>query len=430
MRKIIVQSNLHSLESANVAATLEDAEVVTDEVRDECEASADLAMETFSLMKRIAALEDIAQVIETEVIEARPSEAILVDIATDLAVADTDAESEDVTPGLESAIGGAISTEGIRDTIKRFVAAIKDRVKRLKDQLVASIASNRKLVSIIRERIAQTKKAIESAELSESVKSIPGLNEIATNGKVAKSVADLTKNVSELKRAVNAIYNGYDTDARTLAKDLETAFDVKKDTDRVVIEVLTSMKKLASRRTNLQSSGEMNGHPIVLDTGKNVLINLWPVAAGRLQSLTTKTEDPVKLLHEIRYESTFFTAGTSPNKKKVSTDAKGVQFEDVSKATLTKLLTEIQAAVDFTEAQLKKATESAVLLENMYDKMDDYMASLADTDPTGAVAQKMYVLDETVISSMTHHFEGLSFLSYIVRALNSASLAAAKCAKV
>jgi hypothetical protein len=256
------------------------------------------------------------------------------------------------------------------------------------------------------------------------------LGDISVNGKVPKSIAELVKNVSELKRSVNAIYNGYDTDARNFAKDVEAALDVKKDTDRVVLEVLLAIKKTATRRASIASTGEINGHPVVIDTGKYALLNLWPVAAGRLQSLTAKSEDPAKFLHEIRYESTFFTVGTSTHKKAVSKDAKGISFEDVSKASIAKLITEIEAALSFTEAQIKKANESGDALESMYDKMDDYMYSLADTDPTGPVAQKMYLLDETAISAMMHHFEGTFFLTHVARALNSASMAVAKCVKV
>ena len=73
-------------------------------------------------------LEDLAAVVDT-VDEATPTEVALVQVAGDMAVAGTDAISEDVVPVTEAYIGRRIATEGIVEQIKQLWASIKKFVK-------------------------------------------------------------------------------------------------------------------------------------------------------------------------------------------------------------------------------------------------------------------------------------------------------------
>lgn len=433
MRKIVlstqasVSSTSLGLENQDLTeeqlTDLDNKDLIQADMEDSAEEASELSMESLTLIRKIAALEDIAQVIEEQVDEARPSDVILVDIASDLAVEGTDMEDKDVTPGLESAIGTRISSEGIRETIRGFMNALKERIEKVKDNFRAFAGSVKAMFRLMHAKLIEVKKKLsESDSVKTEVASIPLLADVAIDGNVAKSLDALIVNVTAFKKSFAAVYDKYASESVELFSAMESALKEDASPSAVATQWLTTIKKFSSKKSSMASKDTAHDHPIILHTGKDVLLNLWPSAVDKLKDFNPKESDSIAVLKSLEH-SVFYSATAPGDKDRVVKDAKSVTFSDVSKEKLLKLLTVAEETLKNLEAQPTRTLESFAKMDNLYKQVTTYLTKAPDAKSSGSV------LPGFLGAAMIYNFEGALFLKPATRAISAAITIAEKCAK-
>lgn len=236
MRKHILA--LEALQEPRLAVptiSMEEAEVLADETNAEAsDIEADLG-EANRMLDVSDGMEDMAAVADG-ITEATPTEVALIDNATQMAVAGTDASPEDlVAPEdlvevpegeaapeegsvvLEHLVGKRISVEGIRETAKRIWENMVAFLKRLWDRIVAYFRV-KAVVPVLEARIASLRKKFKEAgarKTGDATKFKLASSYLAVDGKMVKDAAELNKAVATNVAASKFVF---DTNSKQVAK--------------------------------------------------------------------------------------------------------------------------------------------------------------------------------------------------------------------
>jgi hypothetical protein len=367
MRKIIFSQpaarTALGLEAAEIAdlPDMPQADDVRDDVQDDAAAMDQIATEAFTLLTRIAALEDIAEVIETQVQEARPSDVVLVDIATDLATDGTDAAEGDVTPGLESALGGTISTEGILEAAKKFVGAVYDRLKAFLDRFKAFLGSAKALVRVEKRRLKTLASAAEKMEDSSDKTIVVGnqLARLCVGGKVPKNNADVVNALKSIAKDAGVVAGTVLEIGHNYVSKVTTAFGSQSNRHDLATELVSIVREVGAKYVAVANHGKLKGASgydatIVADFGSYRLMNLWPEVMNTLEN---KDASDVAILNKAYYIggwSTDFWLDSNENFGGVAKEAKSAELPAASKKEVHAVLDAALAALDVVEKSFSK----------------------------------------------------------------------------
>lgn len=253
-----------------------------------------ISQETHVLFTRIAALEDLAEVIETQIKEATPAEAVLVDIATDLAVSDTDVQEDDITPGLESAIGKQIATEGVKDTASRFLNAVIDKISNGLDHMLSWVRSIPAMIRIAKRQIKQLAEA--SLTIDETVQGSfkigAKLKVFCVGGKIPTTQKEIVNAVNSIKSDIVQLYGPTLTEIENMHK---AAFSIQlhKSGDEGFKQLIDVYAKSANVFTKLKTKGKLDssvllkhvrGGDILCDFGNTGIASSWTQIAAAIKS--------------------------------------------------------------------------------------------------------------------------------------------------
>lgn len=427
MRKVIIgvaatELNV-GLESLEVDPAINTEEAV-DNYQEMAEAEQEIkeaSMECYTLATRIAALEDIAQVLDEQVQEARPSEVVLVDIATDMAVEGTDMEDQDVTPGLESAVGKTVSTEGIKETITRFKNAIKERMQSAKERFRALMGSQEAMIGLEKKRIKEVIDALNSKENVE-FKAVDAGNLLMTlspAGKVPANVADLIGVGKSLKAQTNTIYTKCATDYTNLIAQYVAAVKGNDSVEAIVRGMIEAAKKVAGKFSSMTSYGKvpnslpLKGEDYIGTNGKYGLCSGWRLAKAGFDEY--KKDGEYKQAARDLGEVCKFMDNPGADQSVLKKAVKGKSFEFKTKAEVENTL---KAALEL----LTEIEKSIGHLDKMIDEADELWASwywyANNTEP----GQNEGTFDRSVVmyTIMGVTMSTSAYLSYSTKLIRSA----------
>ena len=186
--------------------SLEEEMLMVDEAaQDESQVERDLS-ESERVIEVSDALEDVA-VVADGIEAATPGEVALIDTASQMAVAGTDIEPEQVVPAMESFMGKRIATETIRDTAKTIWENIQAFLTKVWNQIVAYFRVGA-VVTMVEKRIdALEKKIKDLGKLKEGAKPIKLKSSfLALDGKVVKNVGELDKGLKTITSAAAFVF--------------------------------------------------------------------------------------------------------------------------------------------------------------------------------------------------------------------------------
>lgn len=280
---------------------LDDVKSDIDEGHEEIERA---SMEAATLLKRISALEDIAQVIDEQVDQARPSDVVLVDIATDLATEGTDIEGDDVTPGLESALGQQISSEGIKETAGKFINAVKDRMSRMVNELRKIFSAYKTLVRAHKRTLKDLAEKVEGAEYSKEATITLGkrIRHLTIAAKAPKSGAEFNNALKSVRKDLDTVEKYFIDIGHDFSTKIVAAFTLAKSPDNLTAEIAQVVREFTPKFTAAPSHGEGkwdDGRPVkfLTDFGYLRQMNGWAEIA---KLVNAKADD--RNLVEAAYE--------------------------------------------------------------------------------------------------------------------------------
>jgi hypothetical protein len=238
--------------------SLDDAAVADGEEAAGMPAEVDVAiMECFRMEQISDSLEDLA-VIADGIEEASPEEVALIRTVSDMAVAGTDVESEEIVPEtvvpLQLEVSGAagnvvtegrfigrrISTEGIRETARTIWEAIKKFLKDIWAKIEKFFYKIFGTIPMLRRKVEALKKRAD--ELSSSGKK-PGKEKITISSGVKAlsigftpitSAATLSTEIDNLNKGAKWVYTTYASKLAKLGEEMATVvgdFDPMKASD-------------------------------------------------------------------------------------------------------------------------------------------------------------------------------------------------------
>lgn len=197
-----------------------------------------------------ASLESLAFVAE-KIESASVVELALVDVACEMAVAGSDLTPEMLTPGLESAEGQVISTEGLREmaksiweAIKSFMAKIAKQAARFFDKLLLGSGLLRKQLISLKEKAGEKEgKSPENKEFEAA----SYLNRLAIEGKLPTKSEEVIKALECVSEAAEFIFGDYTKVVNDNGADIIThlkSFEVTgESTEAQVSGLLDAMTK-------------------------------------------------------------------------------------------------------------------------------------------------------------------------------------------
>lgn len=199
-------------------------------------------------------LEDLATVLdhvnENNEGGVTESEAVLTEIASDMAVVGTDLKTdEDVVPGLESLIGHRVSTESLKETAKKYwkkivemLKAIWDRIKAFFGNVEARIKTYRREVAVLSREFQKRGSEIIKPQISVSTKPY------IVNGKVPKTLPEAIDAAQEAAINSDPIFEHLVKGLNELTKKVSDVGPVKPNTLKDVNDKVEGMlREVASR---------------------------------------------------------------------------------------------------------------------------------------------------------------------------------------
>lgn len=172
------------------------------EMQQEVDASADIAI----------GLENLATVVD-QIENATNTELGLIDIAGDLAMAGTGVSGAFMTPGLESAKGDVVSTEGIKTMAQDLWKAIKDFVKRIAKRVADFFHSIFGAMPRLRKALVKLKERADGfadKSINESKTELgEEANRVAINYNAPANGSGLIDSLKQSSSAINFIFDNY-----------------------------------------------------------------------------------------------------------------------------------------------------------------------------------------------------------------------------
>lgn len=206
MRRISVRQALSlSQESANIISMEEEAILLTEASQDLAEAE-EISKDTTRLEDVADALDSMVEVADT-IEEAKPSDLIMIETASRLAVAGSDVDAEEITPALEQYMGGKISMEGVREVIKSIWEAIKNAIKKVYEKIesffykiIGTIPRVRKSIEAVRKRMGK----LNNKTIKETKTKLGSeINALSVAGRAPHSGSDMANSMKNMADQVN-----------------------------------------------------------------------------------------------------------------------------------------------------------------------------------------------------------------------------------
>lgn len=360
-----------ALESASVQTapvrmlSLEEEMIIVDEAaQDEAQVERDLS-ESERVIEVSDALEDVA-VVADGIEAATPGEVALIDTASQMAVAGTDIEPEEVVPAMESYMGKRISTEGIRETARTIWENIQAFLTKVWNQIVAYFRVGA-VVPMVEKRIESLEKKVkELGKLKEGAKTIKLKSSfLALEGKVVKNVGELKAGLNTIGAAAEFVFG--DNADRVAANGEALATVIGKFTPENHAE---TMKELLSTFEGFKVSA-MAGSKKSTDGEYEVETGPALLGGGHLVLRVYKPKDstsPLGALERFRKSGLTIEAGSEPAPAEAEFTVLTVSEMEtalaVAKEILKKLkdfhtgarLDKLKKAGDALKAASKKAT--------------------------------------------------------------------------
>jgi hypothetical protein len=253
--------------------SMEEADVMTDEAAGEASSIETDLGEANRMLDVSDGMEDMA-VVADGIEEATPGEVALIDNATQMAVAGTDATPEElvapedlvVVPegedppaegsvAVESLVGNRISVEGIRETAKRIWDNIVAFLKKIWDRIVAyfRVAG---VVPVFKKRLEALRKAAKEAGAAkggEHAKFKVATSLLAVDGKMVKNGAELNKALEETIKAAAFVYGQNAEHVATFGKELATKIGTFKPENAA--EIAKEVREVCAKNDHLKVPG-------------------------------------------------------------------------------------------------------------------------------------------------------------------------------
>lgn len=310
-----MRKHFFAIESAHLQApvrmlSLEEEMLIVDEAaQDEAQVERDLS-ESERVIEVSDALEDVA-VVADGIEAATPGEVALIDTASQMAVAGTDIEPEQVVPAMESYMGKRISTEGIRETARTIWENIQAFLTKVWNQIVAYFRVSA-VVPMVEKRIASLEKKVkELGKLKEgagNIKLKSGF--LAVKGKVVTSVADLGKAFTTIEKTAEFVFG---TNADEVAKRGEELAGVigkftaenHAEVMKELLEKFEGFKKMTIEGSKAGKDGDYNLDigPELLGGGQIIQRNYEPAAGS----------SPLGSLERFRKSGIMLSGGSEPS---------------------------------------------------------------------------------------------------------------------
>lgn len=318
-------------------------------------------------------LEDLATVLdhvnENNEGGVTESEAVLTEIASDMAVVGTDLKTdEDVVPGLESLIGHRVSTESLKETAKKYwkkivemLKAIWDRIKAFFGNIEARIKTYRREIAKISRDLTNRSDKIVTPKISVSTKPY------IFNGKVPKTLEEAASMIDDSGSAINPIIEYLVGGLMTLAAKVEVG-PVKPNTLKEVNDKVEDMlKNVASRiKGEVHLAGNLTLTHNFDDVLKNQPTNDEVARAAQLRGATVSFESKSVDKDNVKeYEVT--ATARADMKKMIGELSKVLQVVQKEHERQTKYFSNISAknipvkVDDSADGKVKQAEINAVL---------------------------------------------------------------------
>lgn len=234
-----IRSNLMGLESFTESAFDTDSsqEVLMDVANEAYQEGVEVANQIDRLFEVSYGLESIAQMCD-HIGEVTVNEMCLIEVATESALVGTGLRVDDVLPGLESAQGTRVGTEGIVEVIRRiFDAIIKflkkawDRTKKFYKAIFSVVAKVRNAATRTRERANRLSGATTEENKIEAGASASVLSRVKTdNSKLYEKIGyeqmskeEIVQALSSTKTKCSALMGPYTYRLIESTKTLDTA---------------------------------------------------------------------------------------------------------------------------------------------------------------------------------------------------------------
>lgn len=218
------QEELEAREAAELAAqeeqeraalesiSLEEETLLISEASEAAASTAKDLAESNRILDVSDALEDLA-VVAGKIKEATPSELSLIENASQMAVAGTDVEPEELVPALEAFEGKVINVENLKKTAKQIWERIMAFIKKIWEKIVDFFDKTFSLVPVMQKRLRELKSAVDGIEgkklSSDKLTLSLGAASLAVDGKVVGNAQELSDAYTRLTDSVDWAYNQY-----------------------------------------------------------------------------------------------------------------------------------------------------------------------------------------------------------------------------
>lgn len=249
-----------SIESMTIDQVLHGRRVLSVEEESAALEEADaLQQEVDQGVAETARVEDVTDVMlnvadsVSEVKDLTPDQAKLIDTTSEMAVAGTDGDPDDVIPSVEPLIGKDMTVESFVDDVRKRAAEIWARIRAFCAQIWASIvqffqrifASAPRLLARVKELrdIAGSKKKgnANGTKKSDVVAVLVGGNSISYPGYMTKNAKELKKGLEELDKLAGYAYGTFLKDCKLQADTV--AAELKKFDPKKAAEALNNVVK-------------------------------------------------------------------------------------------------------------------------------------------------------------------------------------------
>jgi hypothetical protein len=263
--------------------SLEEEMLMVDEAADEAAGVERDLSESERVIEVSDALEDVA-VVADGIEAATPGEVALIDTASQMAVAGTDIEPEEVVPAMESYMGKRISTEGIRETARTIWENIQAFLTKVWNNIVAYFRVGAVVPMVERRIEALEKKLKELGKLKEGAKSIKLKSSfLALEGKVVKSHGELKTGLETIVKAADFVFGKNADQVAEHGKALATVIgkftpETHAETIKELLGVLGGFSSAALEGAKKSTDGdyEVETGPALLGGGHLVLRTYKP----------------------------------------------------------------------------------------------------------------------------------------------------------
>lgn len=232
--------------------SMEEQEILISEAHQYLNESEEQLNDAERLEETATALEDVVMAAD-QIEEATPSDLIMIEAASRLAVAGSDIDPEEITPSLEQFHGTRVSMEGVRRMISAIWEAIRTAVKRVYEKIegffykiLGTIPRLKKSIEAVRARAhATVGKTVKENKTTVGAE----INSLFTDIKVVKDGTSMLKGFNNLELQTAAYMRDYPKPINKMGERIKKALD-NFDADKVEDSLGEAVKGFAESLEN------------------------------------------------------------------------------------------------------------------------------------------------------------------------------------